>query len=264
VFDAYHSHHRSTRQKEDSLIPRAVAFLAAGGSATWVSRWTVGSVTPHDPADVVVLVATVAALTLGAWWLADVATWRSALRRGGSVRFTLPGSRRLAQMLLLVSLSSSCVAGATDGPAMVLIGEAVENPTEPSSTTFTIAPSTTVTEDPLALTSIQQEIVRSSDATDSDATAPIAPPAAAEPAPNEDLDELRGSVPAHQVIVKEGDNLWSLAAEALERHGPPGPSSSVVAEYWRTVVAGNQVRSGNPDLIVPGEPIDLPAHEFSP
>lgn len=210
------------------------------------------------------LLATGAALTLGAWWLADVATWRSALRRGSSVRFALPGSKRLAQMLLLVSLSSSCVAGTTDGPAMVLIGEAVENPTEPPwSATSTNAPSTTVAEDPLTATTTQQELPRSPNETAPEATPPTEPPAAVEPAPREDLDEVRGSIPAHQVIVNEGDNLWSLSAEALERHGLPDPSTSVVAQYWRLVLAGNQVRSGNPDLIVPGETITLPAHEFS-
>jgi nucleoid-associated protein YgaU len=71
------------------------------------------------------------------------------------------------------------------------------------------------------------------------------------------------TIPAHQVIVTAGDNLWSLATEALEHHGVADPTSTTVATYWRLVVGGNRVRSGNANLIVPGEIIEMPRYDLA-
>lgn len=68
----------------------------------------------------------------------------------------------------------------------------------------------------------------------------------------------------HQVIVSEGDNLWALSAETLIVNGVPSPSNGQIAEYWRLVVAANQVQSGNPNLIAIGEAITMPAFDLGP
>lgn len=63
------------------------------------------------------------------------------------------------------------------------------------------------------------------------------------------------------VIVERGDHLWKISARHLgdER-------SAEVAPYWRQVVVLNtpRLRSGNPDLIYPGEEIELPPVERRP
>lgn len=63
-----------------------------------------------------------------------------------------------------------------------------------------------------------------------------------------------------QVTVHPGDHLWSISETRLEnvtqRHVP----DQVIARYWRKVIARNEdrIRSGDPDLIYPGEVILLP------
>ena len=86
-------------------------------------------------------------------------------------------------------------------------------------------------------------------------TLPAVPPAPAEPAP-----ETR--VQASHVVV-EGDNLWTIARDHLAeaRSGGAGElTTREVAAYWLRVVEANarNVRSGDPDLIYPGETIVLP------
>ena len=80
-------------------------------------------------------------------------------------------------------------------------------------------------------------------------------PAPLSPSPgNGPLDT--GSV---EVVVVRGDNMWKLAQRRIEEVSP----QSAVSPYWRTVVDANRgsIRSGNPDLIYPGETLELPALE---
>ncbi len=58
-------------------------------------------------------------------------------------------------------------------------------------------------------------------------------------------------------IVERGDNLWRIATVDVARHGG---STGDVAAHWVRIVAANRdrIRSGNPDLIYPGERITLP------
>jgi nucleoid-associated protein YgaU len=86
-------------------------------------------------------------------------------------------------------------------------------------------------------------------------TLPPVPSAPAEPAP-----ETR--VQASHVVV-EGDNLWTIARDHLAeaRSGGAGElTTREVAAYWLRVVEANapNLRSGDPDLIYPGETIVLP------
>lgn len=58
------------------------------------------------------------------------------------------------------------------------------------------------------------------------------------------------------VIVQRGDHLWKISAKHLGEDSP----ESDVAPYWRRVVLVNtpRLRSGDPDLIYPGETVELP------
>jgi hypothetical protein len=66
---------------------------------------------------------------------------------------------------------------------------------------------------------------------------------------------------AHRVVG--GDNLWTIARDYLssQRSGGSGrPTNHEVAAYWVKVVEANRdrLRSGDPDLIYPGERVVLP------
>ncbi|MFP3882670.1 MAG: LysM peptidoglycan-binding domain-containing protein [Actinomycetota bacterium] len=56
------------------------------------------------------------------------------------------------------------------------------------------------------------------------------------------------------VVVKKGDHLWKISARQVD--GGAGE----IAPYWRRVVEVNtpRLRSGDPDLIYPGEIVELP------
>lgn len=61
--------------------------------------------------------------------------------------------------------------------------------------------------------------------------------------------------------VQPGDNLWSISCAKLTSHLGRPPSDAETAGYWRIVVDTNltALRSGDADLIHPGETITLPA-----
>ena len=61
--------------------------------------------------------------------------------------------------------------------------------------------------------------------------------------------------PETSVVVEPGDHFWKLSERRLtDTDLPVGP-------YWRRVVEANRdsIRSGDPDLIFPGEIVELPA-----
>ncbi len=62
------------------------------------------------------------------------------------------------------------------------------------------------------------------------------------------------------VIVDPGDHLWKLSEQRLLGTLGREPEDSEVSPYWRTVIDTNRdnLRSGDPDLIYPGEEVDLP------
>ncbi|MDQ1455096.1 MAG: resuscitation-promoting factor RpfA [Actinomycetota bacterium] len=61
-------------------------------------------------------------------------------------------------------------------------------------------------------------------------------------------------------VVVAGDNLWRIASERLADDRGLVPSDAVIAPYWSRVVDANRatLRSGDPNLIFPGEVVDLP------
>jgi hypothetical protein len=63
--------------------------------------------------------------------------------------------------------------------------------------------------------------------------------------------------------VVEGDNLWTIARDHLAkvtRRRAGDLSEREIARYWLDVVDANRaaLRSGDPDVIFPGETIKLP------
>lgn len=74
-------------------------------------------------------------------------------------------------------------------------------------------------------------------------------------------DELNGYLPAESVIVEHGDNVWNLTKARLDIvDGPDArPDDPTIAEHVERVIDTNSFRSGDPNLIYPGESIDFPA-----
>jgi hypothetical protein len=78
-----------------------------------------------------------------------------------------------------------------------------------------------------------------------------------EPLPIPSLVPSRAAPDRH--TVRWGDNLWTIAAGHLADTGVTR-SNGQIAPYWRELVQENRasLRSGNPDLIFPGETVALP------
>lgn len=62
------------------------------------------------------------------------------------------------------------------------------------------------------------------------------------------------------VEVERGDHLWKISRRRLDTVLEREARSSEVSPYWRQVIEVNRagLRSGDPDLIFPGEVITLP------
>lgn len=67
-------------------------------------------------------------------------------------------------------------------------------------------------------------------------------------------------------VVAKGDNLWTIAADHLSQTAGPAVSPGHIGKYWRSVIEHNQttLRSGDPNLIYPGEIVALPPIGDSP
>ncbi len=64
-------------------------------------------------------------------------------------------------------------------------------------------------------------------------------------------------------VVVRGDNLWRIAAATSRRRHGREVTNRDIAAYWRLVMRANRnrLRSGDPDLIFPGEQVLLPPQE---
>ena len=60
--------------------------------------------------------------------------------------------------------------------------------------------------------------------------------------------------------VQPGDDMWSIATAHLSRHRDKAPSVADIAALWMETIEINRdrIRSGNPDLIFPGEALLVP------
>lgn len=69
---------------------------------------------------------------------------------------------------------------------------------------------------------------------------------------------------AHQVAV--GENLWTIARARLIAAGVEAPDDRTVHGYWVRLIAANlpDLRSGDPDLIHPGDALHLPPVDPAP
>lgn len=209
-------------------------------------------------ADAVATIGRFAGLLIGYWVLTSaLACFLTAARPRSRLfavtrRVTLPGIRRIADRAAAVVL----VTAIASSPLQAALADEQPSP----ATTFDIssdgvpvplirfgtddaAPETGEAENPEQ----QQTVV---------VTPPTNGPAAASVALSEAATETR----TYQ--IRSGDNLWHIAEH---RVGEAGGIDEVTV-YWRRLIADNRdtLRSGDPNLIFPGEIVTLPALETAP
>ena len=69
--------------------------------------------------------------------------------------------------------------------------------------------------------------------------------------------ELTAPSTTDRWLVEPGDNLWAIAETVIaERSATPNRGS--VAAYWSALLTANADRLVDPDLIMPGQILDLP------
>jgi hypothetical protein len=209
-----------------------------------------------DPATVVVALLRWVALVGAGWLLVSTLLYLAAAmsRVPAAVRAvrwsTVPAVRRAVDAACAVSVVTSVVlaptvAGATgaaranDPPSGTLVrdgrgrGGIADLPTDapvpsPPSTTLAVTPVSTPA-----------------------AVAPVVPVPTVEPATSENA------------VVREGDNLWTMAAGRLARASGRSVADvpdAEIAPYWARVCDANRalLASGDPSLILPGEHVVLP------
>jgi hypothetical protein len=81
--------------------------------------------------------------------------------------------------------------------------------------------------------------------------------------PRAPAPDTAGHAQAQVHVVAAGENLWRIAADHLAAHRGVARAQLTpgdVASYWHALVAANadRLRSGDPDLVYPGERIRLP------
>lgn len=231
-----------------------IAVAGAGATITLLNRMG----TPHIPwsdlsqwldatstEDALVAVVRLVALGVAWWVLASTTIYviAAALRLPRLVRClgwaTLPGARRLVDGLV----AGSIVAGTSLGTSVPALAEA-DDPVQ----------STIYTPRPAGDGPTYVPVPAGDDAsTTTTATVPL-------PLPRPFVAR-RVPVTVHR--VEPGEHLWGIAEDVVAgATGRPGTElgAADIAPYWRRLVDANtdRLRSGDPDLIHPGEELVVP------
>ena len=221
-----------------------------------------------EPDVVLIAVARLAALGLAWWLLGSTALYALAqlLRRNALAAtigvLTLPSARRILDQWIAGALLATALVTRTP---VASAGPVTSEPAsaEPRSGRL----------DPGAPHPAEVRIGRTSPTAEPSTTttttsAPPAPvpgpapdPIAPEPPAYPEAPGERTSAVAGTYVVGAGDNLWLIAARqvaGIDRPVAEVPAAEIV-HYWHALIARNgpHLRSGDPNLIFPGEVIVL-------
>lgn len=257
-----------------------VAELAALSWLVPATRRLTAGPSAWDAGDVAALVLHLGA-TLGvAWLLLATLIDLVAVVRNRPPSLT-PGflRRRIVQAVTTVTLLGSVagppsagIAGAVEGGGRptatmgradlaLLDGIPVLPVSDPPAVRQTAADPSATPAGPATVTPVLGPPLTTPDLVDPP-TAPTPPIAVPTTVPAEELVEepVEGPAGAGTHVVSAGENLWTIARGAVRTSSNPAPHDREVHAYWVRLIAENlpSLRSGDPDLIHPGEVLRLP------
>ncbi len=231
-----------------------------GGTSSLAVDWSdpVGWFEASQAEDAIAATLRSIGLVIGYWVLGTTALYvafglrRREHRPRWVTLLTHRWIRRIADRALAVTLTASIVATPI-GPA------AAETPSPP----IVFEAET----DGIPVPHVRMPVT-----VDPPAQAPQETTIADEPSPL--VTPIRNPTPVATVAVEQsqtytvasGDNLWTIASAHIESTVDGDPSAPEVTEYWLRVIAANRdtLRSGDPNLIYPGEIVALPLAQDAP
>ncbi len=186
-------------------------------------------------------------LVIGYWVLGTTLAYAGARGIGLPARWvralSLPVARRLVDRTAATSLTISLL-GTPMVPALATDPTVVF---EPSSDGIPVPHVRVIEAAPT------DESTQATPAPLTEPLATVAPPKPSQTAPS-------FVTPAADHLVVSGDNLRTIAARHVEDRLGPNPETRLVSGYWLGLIEANRgtLRSGDPNLIYPGELIILP------
>ena len=250
---------------------RMAAVLVAAVASLAVSAPLVGPTSAPVGVEQLVslLVWWLAAVLLG-WLIVSLVLWalaadRPELKGSRLLEFvTVPGSRRLAEGLLTVGLLAGCSPspGQVAVPQIEVLGPAQPGPSvsvtsAPLIDSDDLPPSSTALASVGSLADAEALVERATRPRhDSPGGASLGPIVVPQQAPTEPAREM-----ATMHVVQSGENFWSIAEQYLHAHLGRTATDAETTPYWVRLIKTNDglIRSGNPNLIYPGERIELPS-----
>ena len=258
--------------EEGSKARRVLALLVAGEAIAVVALHRLGGVDgfaiprndlarwlQQTPSEEVLLAGVRLAALVAAWWLLGSTLLYVAARvarlHGTAAALgwaTLPAVRRWADRAAAVSIVAATALG-VGRPA------AADPPPTTSSTTAPVVIDADH-RDPVRVPSRPPSSVRTGQAVDPPPVPSVPPDAQTAPVP---ATPPPAPTAGATHTVARGEHLWSIAARqvATATGKPPADLAPAdIAPYWLRVVEVNRpgLRSGNPNLVYPGEVVELP------
>lgn len=209
------------------------------------------------------------ALVVASWLFLSSACCAIALRRGRleaarrCAAFVPKVLRRGLELAIVATIAGSALPAhaLTDEPVVRTPHVASTPSTRDAPTTHAPTPSTTAAARPSTTTASTPATTNPpSTPTSTSTTVPTPALEAPKPTPPRPSSDRRSPAPTPgraTYVVQPGDNLWLIARRSLEERDRP--ARELVA-YWHAVIEANAstLRSGDPNLIYPGEVLVLP------
>ncbi|MBT8240328.1 MAG: hypothetical protein KJN63_03795 [Acidimicrobiia bacterium] len=230
---------------------------------------------PDNPELFPIVVAWWVAAVLLVWLSISLGLWRVALGRphlenSAFLRvLTVPGSRRLVQGVLTVGMITGCTSSASQltPPRIEVLGPVDSAPSvtvdpAPAGVSISVAPVEPAlgAGAPVSTDGGEpgEDVVGDPAGPGGSSLGPITLPEPNQPEADESSRDDRPTAAKHLVVP--GDNLWVIAEARLSAHLGRPASNAEIVPFWIAVIDANLVslRSGDPDLIHPGETIVLP------
>ena len=201
-------------------------------------------------------------LVIGYWIIFStalyvLATLRSRTRRPRLVNLmTLPGIRRVVDRALATALAAS-IAASPLSPALA------EQPPPPPVVFDINADGIPVPH--LRMNQPEEAMPNVTTEQETKVVIKLLPPPIVVPVTTS-AQPMSATVTAIGYTVQAGDSLWLIADEHVHAKSDSEATLALITSYWRRVVAANRntLRSGDPNLIFPGEIVVLPTLEVTP